>query len=150
MPKKKITYRLMCAEDGEKEFYSVMGKFFASMDIRREVGYAISNDDNRLWVVAFEGEHVIGFASFGIDKKGCGHFYDAWIAEKHRHKGIYKIMTNYRMHWFVNHNISAIRIIVPPEGLEFYKKLGFTVETMRGKYSWMVGKPVFIEGSNNG
>ena len=90
MPQKKITYRLMSSADDEKEFYAVMGKFFASAKVRRDFhGYPLNNDDARQWIVAFDGENVIGFGSFGVDKNEIGHLYDAWVHPDFRKRGIH-------------------------------------------------------------
>lgn len=143
---KKIRYRLMSTADGEKEFYSIMGKFFASAEVRRDFdGYPLNNDDSRLWIVAFDGEKVVGFGSFGVNKKDVGQFYDAWVHPDYRKQGIHKKMINYRMHWFIDHNISTVRVVAYPSTVEMFKKLGFSIEQQRGKYAYMIGIPTLME-----
>lgn len=144
MPQKKILYRLMSAEsDGEKEFFGIMGKFFASMKIRRDFGYPLF-DDNRMWVVAMIGDKVIGFGSFSVDKKGTGRLFDAWVEEEFRGQGIYKIITDYRMKWFIDHNISEVLVVAKPEMVSLYERLGFKIEKMNGQYAYMKGQPKVI------
>lgn len=140
MPKKKITYRLMSVEsDGEKEFFSVMGKFFASMQIRRDFGYPIY-DDNRLWLVALVSDRVIGFGSFGIDKKGRGRLYDAWVDPEYRGQGIYKSIINYRLAWLHDHHADNVLAVVKPRMKTLYERHGFSEEKCAGQYSYMSGK----------
>ena len=141
MPKKTITYRLMCAEEDEREFYGLMGKFFALLKYRREIGYRISNAAGRMWVVALLTDEVIGFGSFGVDRHGVGHLYDAWVTEKYRKKDVYRTILNLQMNWFKDHCVTEIWAIVPPYLLERFSGLGFEAETFRGKYAYMKGSP---------
>ena len=146
MPQKKITYRLMSSADDEKEFYAVMGKFFASAKVRRDFhGYPLNNDDARQWIVAFDGENVIGFGSFGVDKNEIGHLYDAWVHPDFRKRGIHTHMLNLRMQWFLNHNIESVKVIAYPSTEKLFKKLGFCIERMRGQYAYMCGAPILCE-----
>lgn len=148
MPKKKVVYRLMSAEsDGEREFFGIMGKFFASMQIRRDFGYAVY-DDGRQWIVAFVGERVVGFGSFGIDKKNRGRLYDAWVDPEYRGRGIYKRITDYRLAWLRDHHADGVLAVVKPRMKDLYERHGFAEMKRLGKFSYMEGQPDadFCEG----
>ncbi len=141
MPKKKISYRLMSVEsDGERDFFAVMGRFFASRRICRDFGYAIY-DDGRQWIVAFAGERVVGFGSFGIDSKGRGRLYDAWVDPDFRGKGIYKRITDYRLAWLQDQHADKVLAVVKPRMKDLYERHGFAEVKRLGKYSYMEGKP---------
>lgn len=145
MPEKKILYRLMSSADGEREFYGVMGKFFASAAVMRDLhGYPLNNDDSRMWIVAFSGERVVGFASFGVGKRDEGHLFDAWVDLGYRKRGIYARMLDLCMQWFIDHNISLVHVIAYPGMQERFNKLGFTLDNMRGKYAYMSGAPALM------
>ncbi len=45
------------------DFYGLMGCFFGSRQVAKEVGINIYDDTDKRWFVAFEGDQVIGFAS---------------------------------------------------------------------------------------
>lgn len=45
------------------DFYSLMGWFFGSRQVAKEVGINIYDDADKRWFVAFEDDKVIGFAS---------------------------------------------------------------------------------------
>ena len=45
------------------DFYSLMGWFFGSRQVAKEVGINIYDDADKRWFVAFEDGRVIGFAS---------------------------------------------------------------------------------------
>ena len=123
-----------------------MGKFFASAKVRRDLdGYPLNNDDSRMWIVAFDGENVIGFGSFGVDKNEIGNLYDAWVHPDFRRHGIHTHMLNLRMEWFIEHNIETIRVVAYPSTQKLFTKLGFLVERMRGRYAYMCGAPVLCE-----
>ena len=141
MPKKTITYRLMCADEDEREFYGLMGKFFALLKYGREIGYRISNAPGRMWVVALLTDEVIGFGSFSVDKHGIGHIHDAWVDAKFRKKDVYRTILNLRMTWFQDHNVGEVHAVIPPHLLKRFEEIGFETETYRGKYAYMKGEP---------
>lgn len=45
------------------DFYNLMGCFFGSRQVAKEVGINIYDDSDKRWFVAFENGEVIGFAS---------------------------------------------------------------------------------------
>lgn len=45
------------------DFYSLMGQFFGSRQVAKEVGINIYDDADKRWFVAFEDGRLIGFAS---------------------------------------------------------------------------------------
>ena len=45
------------------DFYSLMGWFFGSRQVAKEVGINIYDDQNKRWFAAFEDGQIIGFAS---------------------------------------------------------------------------------------
>lgn len=141
MPKKYITYRLMCAEEDEREFYEIMGKFFALNSYKRDFGYIIRNKEGRMWVVALLTKRVIGFGSFAVDKNDVGHLYDAWVDKKYRKKDVYRTILNLRMNWFKDHNIKQVKAVIPPHLLSRFEELGFKTEKYNGKYANMIGEP---------
>lgn len=146
MPKKKIRYHLMSTQDGEREFYGVMGKFFASADIRRDLdGYPLNNDDSRMWIVAFDGEKPVGFGSFGVLKNNEGQLYDAWVAPEYRRQGIHKSLLAMRLDWFAEHGVVTVHVIAYPSTRERFLQMGFKIDRMRGKYAYMSGATGDVE-----
>lgn len=60
----ELTIRQMSSAT-DKDFYSILGYFFASKKFRKELeGYPLSNEDDWIWFVAFNKDNnVIGFLS---------------------------------------------------------------------------------------
>lgn len=60
----ELTIRQMSSAT-DKDFYSILGYFFASKNFRKELeGYPLSNEDDWIWFVAFNKDNnVIGFLS---------------------------------------------------------------------------------------
>lgn len=60
----ELTIRQMSSAT-DKDFYSILGYFFASKKFRKELeGYSLSNEDDWIWFVAFNKDNnVIGFLS---------------------------------------------------------------------------------------
>lgn len=141
MPKKTITYRLMSAEENEREFYGIMGKFFALNIYSREIGYIIRDDKDRMWVVAMISNTVIGFGSFSVDKNNIGRIHDSWVDKKYRGKDVYRTILNLRMNWFKDHKVEQVKAVIPPHLISRFESIGFVTEKLNGKYAQMNGTP---------
>jgi hypothetical protein len=67
------------------DFYSLMGWFFGSRQVAKEVGINIYDDQDKRWFVAFEGGRIIGFASL----KGRL-VSDCYVVPSKRNAGVFR------------------------------------------------------------
>jgi ribosomal protein S18 acetylase RimI-like enzyme len=148
---RKTKYRQMSAAESEKEFYGLMGKFFASAAVRKDFdGYPINNEPSRQWIIALIGDKVVGFGSFDLIKDDIGQLFDAWVDPDYRRNHIYRTILDYRMQWFIDHEIKVVRVVAYPTTRGVFESLGFAITRVRGKYAYMEGTPVRIEGRKAG
>ena len=135
-----IAYYLMNSADSPREFYADLGHIFASAEIRKELdGYAINNDDGRLWIVAMEDVAVIGFRSFGL-KSGDENqavFYDAWVHPDRRNNGIYRKLIDYALSEIRKLGRSEVLAIANERSLPVLSKRGFTEYRKRGRFTYL-------------
>lgn len=85
---KNIEFKYLSAEDNSAIFWPLMGPVFASRSIRKDFdGYALSNEDNWLWLVALKDDELIGF--MGIEPLKSGFKINAmWVHNEYRRQGI--------------------------------------------------------------
>ena len=56
-----------------KDFWSIMGHYFANKEVRKELPYIIDEKD-KIWVIGFKNkEDIIGFLSYKIFQRN-GHY----------------------------------------------------------------------------
>lgn len=67
------------------DFYSLMGCFFGSREVAKEVGINIYDDLEKRWFVAFEESRIIGFASV----KGQV-ISDCYVLPSKRNNGVFR------------------------------------------------------------
>jgi GNAT superfamily N-acetyltransferase len=66
------------------DFYALMGPYFGSRAVAKEVGIHLYDDADKVWFGAFDGE-LIGFASV---RKGV--VSDCYVAPHRRNQGVFK------------------------------------------------------------
>mgnify|MGYP001202735756 CR=1 FL=1 len=129
----------MKAEDDLKAFYAEMGHIFASKDIRIELdGYPIENEPGRRWIVAYLGNEVVGFRSYGVNKTGEGVYYDAWVRKDCRKNGLYRQMLDLAEGDLEKtFGVTKIKAIGNPMSAPILEKNGFRTVRTRGKFHMM-------------
>jgi GNAT superfamily N-acetyltransferase len=135
-----IAYYLMSSADSPREFYADLGHIFASTEIRKELdGYAINNDDERLWIVTMEDVAVIGFLSFGLksNNENQAIFYDAWVHPDRRNNGIYRKLINLSLSKIRKLERSEVLVIANERSLPVLSKCGFTEYRKRGRFTYL-------------
>jgi len=134
----EIEYFLMNCEDDERGFYADIGHIFASAEIRKELdGYPINNDTQRMWIVAFEGERLIGFRSFGYKNDDEAVFFDSWVHPDFRHNGIYRTMIDLAVKEIRKAGRASISAIANERSLPILIKKGFEETSKRGRFTYL-------------
>lgn len=134
----EITYYLMNSTDDPRDFYAELGHVFASAEIRKELdGYPINNDAERMWVVAFEGDRLIGFRSFGYKSDDDAVFFDSWVHPDFRHNGVYRTMIDLAIKEIRKTGRTAINAIANDKSLPILSKRGFKETRKRGRFTYL-------------
>lgn len=68
------------------DFYNLMGPFFGSRSVAKEIGINVYDDADKQWFAAFDGG-LIGFASYRN-----GVVSDCYVLPQHRNKGVFKCL----------------------------------------------------------
>ncbi len=120
----------------DKEFYYILGWFFGSRQIARELGMPIYDDENRVWVVTmFAGDPV---SCGSIEIKGHkAAIKSAWVKPEHRGKGIYTRMLSERLRVAQDASVKVITATATEASRKALLKHGFEHVGMRGKYYLM-------------
>lgn len=119
----------------KKEFYSYMGEVFALKEFRKELPY-LCNEPGRVWFLAFEGKQLIGFASFQETRTKIV-FQNDYVFLKHRGKGVYKQLMDYRLQHIKGKNKPIEVICNCLKIAEAYIKHGFKETKKTKNYIFM-------------
>ena len=120
---------------GEGDFWCKMGPFFASRQVRNELGIAMSSDESYTWFVAFNGDEVVGFAAVEITG-GTAVLRHAYVNPANRANGIYAKMLEARM-VSGKGRASLIKVTANVDSIEHLRGHGFTAVSTRGQYTNM-------------
>lgn len=116
-----------------KDFYCIMGWFFGSRQIARELGMPVYDDDNRVWIVTRHLAEPIACSS--IEIKGTrAVIKSAWVAPEHRGKGIYTRMLFERLKIAEESGVKIITATATEASRKALAKCGFEHVGMKGKY----------------
>lgn len=133
-----IAYYLMNSADSPQEFYADLGHIFASAEIRKDLdGYPINNDDERLWIIAFDGDRVIGFRSLGYKNDDEAVFFDSWVHPDFRHNGIYRTMIDFAVKEIRKAGRTSVNAIANEKSLPILTKKGFEETRKRGRFTYL-------------
>lgn len=120
---------------GEGDFWNLMGPFFASAAVRRELEIAMSSDENYIWFLALDGGAVIGFAALEMNGE-VAILRHAYVVPERRANGIYVKILAARLD-YAKTRASLLKVTADPEMTETLKAQGFEVVSHRGKFSML-------------
>ena len=129
-------FTLCQAERGDSDFYSVMGWFFGSRQIARELGMPVYDDDNRIWIVVAFSSNPIACSSIEI-KGDRAAIKSAWVKPEHRGKGISSRMLAERLKIAESTGMKVITATATEFSKNALIKHGFENIGMRGRYYLM-------------
>lgn len=135
-----IHYKIMRAADEGEKFYAKLGRFFASKEVRKEVGgYPIDNDPEWTWIIAQEKRTfgVVGFISLAPNKDTL-EIRVFYVEGKYRKQRIATTLIEKAEHFAKHEGLKHVSANVTKEGQIVLEKMGYTVTRERG--SWRVMK----------
>lgn len=118
------------SEQQGEEFYALMGKYFASLDIAKELEQQLYNMPNTEWFIAYS-EDVVGFASV----RDCGKYYyldNLYVVPQQRNMGTATEIVEYIIKRFADKPIKCIA--VNPYSIKTFERYGFERYGKNGKW----------------
>lgn len=119
------------SEQQGEEFYALMGKYFASLDIAKELEQQLYNMPNTEWFIAYS-ESVVGFASV----RDCGKYYyldNLYVVPQQRNTGTATEIVEYIVKHFQDKPIKLIA--VNPYSIRIFERYGFEKDGKNGKWN---------------
>lgn len=125
-------YMSDCQND---EFYAEMGRYFASLDIAKELERQLYNKENSVWYVSDFDGFITGFAA--LFDNGKYYFLDnLYVLPEYRNGGIARELVSEIVS---DHSDKPIKCIANnPYALKIFHSLGFVEVGQNGKYKKLI------------
>ena len=121
-------YRSDCRDD---EFYKFMGRFFASLDIAKELEQQIYDKKNTTWYIFTKKKNVKGFVS--VCEKNTHYFIDnLYVLPEYRNMNIANQFISHIVNDFTDKPLKCIAC--NPLALRIFNNHGFVEVGKNGKY----------------
>lgn len=118
------------------EVERLIGKYFESKEIAKAHGRPLHSDDTYTWVVAMDGEEVVGFSALRVAKNKNAELRSAYVVPTHRKQGIGTAMIAQRIELARQQGAKLLRTTIDPARIEKYPE--FVKDIQKGK--WLVIK----------
>lgn len=134
----RTLWEIDCGQQND-DFYAVMGRYFADLNIAKELERQLYNKENTVWyLVVDEAElplRVCGFASLFVANK---HYFldNLYVFPEFRNQGIAKEIVESIVKTFTSKPIKCVA--VNPYALKVFDDLGFVEVGRNGKYKKLV------------
>lgn len=130
-------YKIMSsAKDGPK-FWEKMGPFFASPQVRKDLGgYPMNDSEDMVWLVALDKRRfdVAGFIS--LQPRGDRlHLRDGYVCPESRGKGVFSELLGKSLHYAFQHK-ATVETRAPASCRELLEGTGFSTVREVGK-NWV-------------
>lgn len=127
--------RIYMSDCQNEEFYAQMGKYFASLDIAKELERQIYNKENSVWYISTYKRTILGFAS--LFDNGKYYFLDnLYVLPEHRNDGVARELVTEIVS---DHTDKPIKCIATnPYALKIFHSLGFQEVGQNGKYKKLI------------
>lgn len=117
-------------EQDTSDFYSIMGRYFASLDIKKELESQLYNKAGSIWFLIYNDYELVGFCALYPDKNNSMYLDNLYIFPWYRGNGyatelIRRIINYHNKIHLIACNDYAIRI---------YKSFGFIEFGNKGKW----------------
>lgn len=135
-----MEYKILSHADKaqRRELFALIGEYFASAAIRRDLGRPMSSDDSYTWIIAMDGDTVAGFSAIRLYKDMVAELVHAYTMPDYRGQGINKAMVDLRMEVAKQLGAKSVHTTIDPNRLSKYP--GFAPKTTKGK--WLVIRKV--------
>lgn len=123
--------RIFKSDSQDDVFYSIMGRYFASLDIAKELDRQLYNKSNSVWYISMYKNTVLGFAA--LYDNGKYYFLDnLYVLPEFRNDGTAKEIVEEIVS---DHKDKPIKCVANnPYALKILYSLGFVEVGQNGKY----------------
>ena len=117
-----------------KEFYGIMGPYFASCEIAKELERQVYNKPNTDWFVCTSLDIVQGFASVHKERN-YWYIDNLYVLPQYRNEGIATDIISNIVYEYGGTKLPLKCIAVNPYAMAIFKKFGFKEVGKVGKYT---------------
>ncbi|CAM3889172.1 hypothetical protein COLU111180_12690 [Cohnella lubricantis] len=119
-------------------FYELLGWFFGSREVARELGMPIYDDPNREWIVVVADKYPIACSSIEFLKaKGKALMKSGWVHPNWRGKRIYNNMFDERIKIAHEAGVTKLGATVTDKSYNTHIRNGFREIGTKGRYKIM-------------
>lgn len=123
--------RVFKSDSQDEKFYAKMGKYFASLEVAKELERQVYNKENTTWYVSTIHEKVIGFAS--VYDSGKYYFLDnLYVTPLFRNRRNAREIISNIIDDFSDKPIKCI--VNNPYAIRIFEQFGFCEDGKIGKY----------------
>lgn len=127
--------RIFKSEYQDDKFYALMGRYFASLTIAKELEQQVYNKDNTAWALRMHRNEVLGFVS--VFDNGKYYFVDnLYVLPEARSRGIADELIAEIIDLYTDKPIRCI--VCNPYALAIFKRYGFVEVGQNGKYKKLI------------
>lgn len=116
---------LVIIRNTDPDFYCLMGPFFGSIEVAKELGGYIWDFNNKVWIVYLKNGKVIGFCAIEVYKTNLK-FCNMYVIKEHRGKGLGTLLMQERLK-YCDQYYKNIRITITVKKTNTLKYYGFKV-----------------------
>jgi len=127
--------RVYRSEYQDNKFYAMMGRYFASLDIAKELERQLYNKDNSVWYVSTYRDKVLGFAAV-FDSKNHYFLDNLYVLPDHRGASVASEIVAYIVGDFTDKPIKCVAN--NPGALKIFERHNFVEVGMNGKYKKLI------------
>jgi len=129
------SYTIKKMAHGDSELWTTLCPFAVSRQVRKELGIAISSDENYTWLVALDNEsNTVAIAAVEFCNGSKAIFRHAYVVENHRGHGLYLRLLQLREKIAVGRRAVTT---VNKDAFDIVSKAGYAEVAKRGKYTTM-------------
>ena len=111
-------------------FYGIMGKYFASREIGKELGSQVYNERDSLWYLLYDKSHLLGFCSL-FQRTNYLILDNVFVRSEYRNRGY----ATFLIQSVLEDQSKPIKLISQnPVSNHIYEKFGFEQIGQRGKW----------------
>lgn len=130
------SYKLLQKTRNDADFYCLMGRFFGSRIIAKELGMPMYDDECRFWYIILNGTYPVACASIEIKPQSSNAtLKSAWVEPQERGQGLYNWLFSVRLHFAEYQQISTITSTTTNMSKCTHERYGFQKIGQRGKYT---------------
>jgi hypothetical protein len=140
-PKGECVIWMATSKHDAPEFWTLMGKWFASKEVADALGEPIYDHDELVWTLDIIADQVVGFGAIDLshsDKKTAMLNY-GFVQKDCRSTGIYRRNLSARIKLIEQDtDAETIKALCTADSAPTLKQLGFAEKSKRGRYTWFV------------